>query len=100
MSEIIRETGTIRKNGVFTIPAALRKRFGLSDGSSIIVEEREEGILVRPAVDTPIEVYSDERIAEFLLSNAIDASDYAAAQGEVVGMGLDADRILHRTPAG
>lgn len=93
------ETGRVGKKGVFTIPAALRKRFGLLDGSLIIAEEREEGILLRPAVATPVEIYSDERTAQFLLSNAVDAADYEAAREEVRTMGLDADHIPHRKPA-
>lgn len=99
MSERYTETGKMGKKGVFTIPAPLRKRFGLSDGSLIIAEECEEGILLRPAIATPLEVYSSERVAEFLLSNATDAADYEAARVEVAAMGLDPDRVTHRKPA-
>ncbi len=77
----------------------MRKRFGLTDGSLVIAEEREDGILLRPAIATPIEIYSDVRTAEFLLSNAADAADYVAALHEVTAMGLDPDRIPHRKPA-
>src|ERR1700689_4815508 len=69
------ETGKIGKKGVFTIPASLRKRFGLHDGSLVIAEERADGILLRPAVATVIEMYDDRRTAGFLLSNAIDTAD-------------------------
>ena len=93
------ETAKVGKKGVFTIPAALRKRFGMSDGSLIIAEERDDGILLRPAIATPVEIYSDEQIAQFLLSNAVDAADYEAARKDVQAMGLDPERILHRKPA-
>jgi AbrB family looped-hinge helix DNA binding protein len=93
------ETGTIGKKGVFTIPAALRKRFGLQDGSLVIAEERDEGILLRPAVATAVEMYSDQRTAEFLLSNAVDADDYARARDDVRAMGIDPDAVAHRKPA-
>jgi hypothetical protein len=43
----------------------------------------------------PVEVYSPERIAEFLLSNAVDAEDYAEAVEEVRKMGLNPDSIPH-----
>jgi AbrB family looped-hinge helix DNA binding protein len=92
------ETGKVGKKGVYTIPALLRRRFGFDEGSLIIAEEREEGILLRPAVATPVEVYSDERIAEFLLSSAADASDYEAARAEVRAMGIDPDAISHHQP--
>jgi len=70
----------------------------LSDGSLLIAEECEGGIMLRPAIATPIELYSDERAAEFLLSNAVDHADYEAARAEVRAMGLEPDRIVHRTP--
>jgi AbrB family looped-hinge helix DNA binding protein len=92
------ETGKIGKRGVFTIPSALRKRFGLRDGSLVIAEERDEGILLRPAVATALEMYDDRRVAEFLLSNAVDAADYETAREEVA-LSLDPDTISHRKPA-
>ena len=93
------ETSKIGKRGVFTIPATMRKHFGLADGSLVIAEEREDGILLRPAIATAVELYSDQRTAEFLLSNATDGEDYEAARRDVLAMGLDPDRIPHRKPA-
>lgn len=77
----------------------MRRRFGLADGSLIIAEERDDGILLRPAVATPTEVYSKQRVAEFLLTNATDAGDNAAARREVKAMGLDPDAVPHQKPA-
>ena len=93
------ETGKIGKKGVFTIPASLRKRFGFDEGSLVIAEEREDGVLLRPAVATPVEIYSDTRIAEFLLSNAVDADDYSTARAEVAAMGLDPEATPHHKPS-
>jgi hypothetical protein len=50
--------------------------------------------------DYELEDYSSERIAEFLLSNALDAEDYAEAVAEVRRMGLDPEKIPHQKPAG
>ena len=82
------------------IPAKLRRRFGIEEGSEVIAEETPEGILIRPAVTVPLELYSDERRAEFLLSNAVDAEDYRRAVEEVRKMGLDPSAITHHRPAG
>ena len=71
------------KRGTFVIPAKLRRRFGLTEGATVIAEETDEGILIRPAVTVPIESYSPERRAEFLLSNAVDEEDYARAREAV-----------------
>ena len=80
------------------VPARLRRRFGITEGSLVIAEEREDGVLIRPAIAMPIEVYTPERKAQFLLSNAVDADDYAKAAKEVRKMGLDPARIPHRPP--
>lgn len=56
----------VGKRGVVTLPAELRRRYRIDQGSVILVEEAEGGILLRPAVSMPVEVYSDERVREFL----------------------------------
>jgi AbrB family looped-hinge helix DNA binding protein len=88
-------TSRVGKRGTIVIPAALRRRFGIEEGSLVIAEDREEGILIRSAVAVPLESYTPERRAEFLLSNAVDAGDYARAQEEVRKMGLDPAAIPH-----
>jgi AbrB family looped-hinge helix DNA binding protein len=94
------EAGKVGKRGSIVIPARLRKRFGIKEGSFVVAEEREEGILIRPAVVMPYERYSPERRAEFLLTNAVDAADYARAVEEVRRMGLDPEKIGHTRPPG
>lgn len=91
-------TSRVGKRGTVVIPAALRQRFGIEEGSLVIAEEREEGILIRPAVAIPLETYTPERRAEFLLSNAVDEEDYARAEDEVRKMGLDPTTIPHHRP--
>ena len=91
-------TSRVGKRGTVVIPAALRRRFGIEEGSLVIAEDREEGILIRPAVAVPLENYSPERKAEFLLSNAVDGEDYACAEEEVRKLGFDPATIPHRRP--
>ena len=55
--------------------------------------------MLRPAVALPVEVYSQERLAEFLLTNAVDAEDYAEAVKEVRKLGLDPAAVPHAKPA-
>ena len=88
-------TSRVGKRGTVVIPAVLRRRYGIEEGSLIIAEDKEEGILIRPAVAVPLESYTPERKAEFLLSNAVDKEDYARAEEEVRRMGLDPNTILH-----
>jgi AbrB family looped-hinge helix DNA binding protein len=92
------EPSRVGKRGTIVIPAALRRRYGIEEGTFVIAEPRQGGVLIRPALVLPVEVYSPERKAQFLLSNTINAADYAAATAEVRAMGLDPDRIPHYKP--
>ena len=92
------ETTKVGRRGTLVVPARLRKRLRIEEGSLVLIEEREGGFLVRPAVAVPVEVYSPERRAEFLLSNSVDAKDYASAAREVRRMGLDPKKIPHSKP--
>ncbi len=94
----VREHGRVGKRGTLVIPAELRRLFGIEEGSEIIAEETPEGILLRPAMTVALEIYGPERKAEFLLSNAVDAGDYARAVAEVRALGLDPDAIPHERP--
>jgi AbrB family looped-hinge helix DNA binding protein len=91
------QTVLIGKRGTIVIPAKTRKRYKLDEGSPMLLEEREDGILMRPAVTTPVEVeiYTPERLAEFFLNNVMDRKDYLEARREVERMGIDPDSIDH-----
>jgi bifunctional DNA-binding transcriptional regulator/antitoxin component of YhaV-PrlF toxin-antitoxin module len=90
-------TARIGANGSLTLPDAFMQRFGLDRGSIVTIEEIDDGLVVR-SIESLIELYSPERKAEFLLSNTVDAEDYAAAANEVRRMGLDPELIPHFKP--
>ena len=90
------ETSRIGKRGTVVIPAKLRRRFGIEEGGLLVVEAREDGILLRPAVAMPVEIYTPERIAEFLLNGAVDEADYRTAEDEVRKLGIDPGSIAQK----
>jgi AbrB family looped-hinge helix DNA binding protein len=83
------EPTRIGKRGTIVLPARLRKRYGLEEGSMVVAEESEYGVLLRPAAVMPIEVYSPARKAEFLIANAVDARDRKAAEAEARRLGVN-----------
>ena len=93
------ESAKVGKRGAIIVPAKLRKRYGIEEGSIVIAEGTEDGILIRPAVVVPVERYSAERKAEFLLGNTTSRADYERARKAVRKLGLDPDAIPHRRPA-
>ena len=58
-------TLTLSNRGLITLPAKLRQAFGLKADDQLIAESTPEGILLRPAVTLPLELYSPERLQEF-----------------------------------
>ena len=94
------ETIKIGRRGTIVIPASVRKSYRFEEGSLVIAEARPEGVLLRPVVALPVEIYSAERKAEFLLNNTVTPDDYDSVLKEVRGMGLDPDTIPHRKPEG
>ena len=92
------DTTKVGKRGTVVVPAGFRRKYGFEEGSVVIVEARPEGVLLRPVVTLPLERYTPERKAEFLLNNAVTPQDYAWAVREVRKMGLDPKRIPHGKP--
>lgn len=61
----MKATITVSGRGLIAIPAKLRRAAGVRPQDNLIAETTPEGILLRPAVTLPIEVYTPDRIAEF-----------------------------------
>ena len=68
------ETLTVSSRGQITLPAALRKRFGIQAGGVLIAEEGQGNIILRPAVVIEVDTYSDQDIS------AWDAEDHLPAK--------------------
>jgi AbrB family looped-hinge helix DNA binding protein len=92
------QSARVGKRGAIIVPASLRRRFGIEEGSVVTAEEKDDGILIRPAVVIPVERYSPERKAELLLSNAVDEADYRKARKVVRKLGIDPDSVPHSRP--
>jgi len=54
---------TISRKGQITLPAELRRKYGLEAGGTVIAEERNGELVLRPAAVLEIEIYKDEDIA-------------------------------------
>ena len=58
-------TLTINSRGVVTLPAKLRQAMGLKADDQLIAETTPQGLLLRPAVILPVELYTPQREQEF-----------------------------------
>lgn len=61
----MKTTLTIGGRGAITLPAPLRRALGVKKDDKLIAETTPEGLLLRPAIDLPVEIYSEKRIREF-----------------------------------
>jgi len=85
----MKATVTINGRGVVTLPAKLRQALGLKADDQLIAETTSDGLLLRPAVTLPVEVYTPEREREF---------DQAEAElAEALAGTLDAERAAKGT---
>ncbi len=58
------------------LPQDLIEKYGLEVGGQIVVEESETGLILRPNVTFPVEIYSDERVREFQQQNEEELKDF------------------------
>ena len=93
---MLTETTKVGKRGTIVIPKALRQKYGFKEGSQVVAEAVPDGVLLRPVVTLPVEIYTPERKAEFLLNNAITPDDYASALEQVRQMGLDPAKVPNK----
>lgn len=92
------KSGRIGKRGTVVIPVEYRRQLGLEEGALVLFEGAPDGVKIRPAVAVPVEIYTPQRKAAFLLENAIGDKDYARALREVKKLGLDPAKIPHERP--
>ena len=61
---------TITGRGVMTLPAKLRAALGIKADDRLIAETTPDGLLLRPTVTLPVEIYSEARLREFAEAEA------------------------------
>jgi AbrB family looped-hinge helix DNA binding protein len=61
----MKATLTISSRGAVTLPAKLRRALGLNADDLLIAETTPDGLLLRPAVTLPVEMYDEKRVREF-----------------------------------
>lgn len=86
------------ERGSVSLPEEIRAEAHLSSGQTLSAEVCDGAIILRPAnaATLPeVEIYTDERKAEFLLNCSVGREDYLEARKMVEEMGLDPDRINH-----
>ncbi|OGW22571.1 MAG: hypothetical protein A2X55_04265 [Nitrospirae bacterium GWB2_47_37] len=79
----MKETLVVSSRGQVTLPAALRKRTGIKEGSMVIIEYRGNELVLKPAAVLEIEMYSDRQIAGWDDADRLTTTEKSAALKKV-----------------
>jgi AbrB family looped-hinge helix DNA binding protein len=82
------EVSKVGKRGTVVIPVELRRRFGIEEGSLVIAEACEGGVLIRPAIALPSDEYRRQFLAEMDHGYAALREDPVAWEQELAERGL------------
>ena len=77
MSDVVAQ---LSGRGTVTLPAALRRELGLSEGDVLTVKIVNGAIVLTPAVLTEVEAYTDERLREFEAAATMSADELRSAR--------------------
>lgn len=70
----MQQTVIVSTRGQLTLPAGLRKRFGLLRGGAVILEELNNQLVIKPAAVLEIEMYTDSQISQWDAEDDLDES--------------------------
>jgi antitoxin PrlF len=71
-------TVLVSNRGQLTLPASLRKRFGLLRGGAVILEEHNNELIIKPAAVLEIEMYADSQITQWDNEDLLDDNQRSA----------------------
>ena len=61
----MRQTLIVSTRGQITLPADIRKQFGIKSGEPVIIEDRNGELVLKPVTVLAVETYGQEQIAEW-----------------------------------
>ena len=79
----MKETLIVSSRGQVTLPAVLRKRVGIKEGSAVIIEDRGNELVLKPAAVLEIDMYSDRQITGWDTADRLTADEKNAVLKKV-----------------
>jgi AbrB family looped-hinge helix DNA binding protein len=71
----MKQTLLVSNRGQLTLPASLRRRFGIKDGGAIILEERGSELVLKPAMVLEVEMYTDAQVSAWDEADRLDDAE-------------------------
>ena len=80
----MRQTLIVSTRGQITLPADIRKRFGIKSGEPVIIEDRNGELVLKPATVLELEMYTPEQVAQWDAQDVLSDAERAAVLSRVV----------------
>ena len=61
----MKENIVVSGRGQITLPASMRRRLGIKEGSVLVVEDRKGELVLRPAAVVELDSYTDEEVVRW-----------------------------------
>lgn len=74
----MQQTVLVSNRGQLTLPASLRKRFGLQHGGAVILEEHNNELVIKPAAVLEIEMYAGSQVEQWDSEDLLDENQRSA----------------------
>lgn len=71
----MRQTLIVSSRGQITLPAEVRKQFGIKSGEPVIIEERNGELVLKPAAVLEVEMYTPEQVAAWDREDRLDDAE-------------------------
>ncbi len=71
----MKQTLIVSNRGQLTLPANLRKRFGIKNGGAVILEERDNELVLKPAMVLELEMYTDAQVSVWDEADRLDDAE-------------------------
>jgi AbrB family looped-hinge helix DNA binding protein len=70
MGPFVKTNLIVSSRGQLTLPAEIRKKYGINEGSILVAEDRNGEIILRPATVMEVEYYTDTQIKEWVAADS------------------------------
>jgi len=71
----MKQTLIVSNRGQLTLPANLRRRFGIKNGGAVILEERDNELVLKPAMVLELEMYTDAQVSAWDEADRLDDAE-------------------------
>ena len=80
------QTLVVSSRGQITLPASVRKRFGIKGGDVVILENRGGEIVIKPGMVLEVQHYSDDQIAQWDADDRLEDQERERILDALIGL--------------